>query len=1297
MFFSFIMNRFNRSTILASLFIIGNHDCNVHLKNEEDNFAELLQFVRDTKNVHYLSKTGAYVFENIVFGVTNVKDLSIFKASDIDSAIIKNIEHDSDIIFKVALYHGTLNKAKTENFTFNDENMYVNARDFDGFDFTMLGDIHKQQFMNKLKTIAYSGSLLQQNHGESLKDHGYLVWNMKRPILKNSVEFVRVENDYGFYTVDMNETSIKKIKTLDLPKKTRIRIITHGQPKTEIAMFRKTLIATKKVIEITEKKYIQRISNVPSTGTEEDISNKSDKQTQSQSNNALTPEALIKAMVDLLKKRGVSDEKNISAIIKIFKESNGFMNFSTNQKSIGGGHQWKIEELKFISMFNYDDELNMIVFTAGMKDKISGIIAGNGMGKTSVLDVLLYCIFGNCSRGGKRKDVMNKCKDSFQCSVIFSINGNRYKIEKTAGISKASGKNVGVVATVSIMNKTAGEWDQIAGTTETSIKTTVESLVGTYENFLTTTICLQDQGNKDSKNIIGMTAGNKSDFLIDLFGLNCLGDCRDEAKKKLSALNKDLAVLSGKIEVLLEEYTLDAIRGELKKLKNDKIALENNIAKLKKDKKDVSRPAIDKNLVKYGLNKSSTLKFIESIIGKQNEKILVYKNENDDSIETIIENLNDSRNKLNYESNLKLYEKKSIQYTNELFKLNNECIPSLPRKIPKDEIERLKKLKMERSELIDKLAKLYATEKIYDIFIDNKLDGTKLDKLIMKVRDDISFRKGKLEDVKIEKMPNDKLIEKREKLKKNLLKPIKNIPLDEKEKATAEIKIKLKNNFKKIQESDVSILEESEKSKEIRKMIKRKKQWISDYKKERENLKESLDISTDDFNKQTESQKKLEEINKQIKLNKATNKECTKNKAIKSEMDNLKKDLGLLEKIKFFSDEKLDMCEKINELNIRHKKISDNAPILEKIDSIKDKKSLIDEKIENLNKKYKEYTDDIVYYKSEYTNIEELKSDLSLMKTYRNDFNKFIVGSESNNKCDVELEDKNKNLSNVQYDINKYSDIIEKVVALEKNQNELEIKRGHYSKYHDILDPKVLPHYLLKTYLPIVIEDANDFLSSFSSFELGYSFIKNTNKTQNITEGKAVTAGRGKGRPKKVVDITDDTMIDKIKKGKPMKIDNKVKKQIPANEYVDNVIKSNSIELTIKRKIEGKNGSDKFINLDISNGCGYEKFISNIALRYAFRNVSNSIKSNFFIIDEGWSCLDENNSEQIHESLKRILEQYNHVIIISHLPHIKNLIEYPLYITKTPAGLSNINNTVDRRKKKIAIKCVNNLDEIVEI
>ena len=42
-----------------------------------------------------------------------------------------------------------------------------------GYDPVLLGDIHKRQFMNKAKTIAYCGSLVQQNHGEEL-GHGYL-------------------------------------------------------------------------------------------------------------------------------------------------------------------------------------------------------------------------------------------------------------------------------------------------------------------------------------------------------------------------------------------------------------------------------------------------------------------------------------------------------------------------------------------------------------------------------------------------------------------------------------------------------------------------------------------------------------------------------------------------------------------------------------------------------------------------------------------------------------------------------------------------------------------------------------------------------------------------------------------------------------------------------------------------------------------------------------------------------------------------------------------------------------------
>ena len=37
---------------------------------------------------------------------------------------------------------------------------------FDGFDMVLLGDIHKRQYLNDEKTIAYPGSLIQQNFGE---------------------------------------------------------------------------------------------------------------------------------------------------------------------------------------------------------------------------------------------------------------------------------------------------------------------------------------------------------------------------------------------------------------------------------------------------------------------------------------------------------------------------------------------------------------------------------------------------------------------------------------------------------------------------------------------------------------------------------------------------------------------------------------------------------------------------------------------------------------------------------------------------------------------------------------------------------------------------------------------------------------------------------------------------------------------------------------------------------------------------------------------------------------------------
>ena len=78
---------------------------------------------------------------------------------------------------KIALFHGGVDKHFYDNnFAVKDEHVQVDT--FKGYDLTLLGDIHKRQFLNEEETIAYPGSLIQQNFAEA-PEHGFLLWDLE--------------------------------------------------------------------------------------------------------------------------------------------------------------------------------------------------------------------------------------------------------------------------------------------------------------------------------------------------------------------------------------------------------------------------------------------------------------------------------------------------------------------------------------------------------------------------------------------------------------------------------------------------------------------------------------------------------------------------------------------------------------------------------------------------------------------------------------------------------------------------------------------------------------------------------------------------------------------------------------------------------------------------------------------------------------------------------------------------------------------------------------------------------------
>ena len=205
------------------LVLPGNHDCNLNNKHRLDALSPIIKAL-DNPNLHYLKDSGVYKVGDVGFSV-----MSVFEDAN---SYVKASEFD--LKTKIALYHGSVFGSQTD-FGFILPNSDIDKDIFDGYDMVLLGDIHKRQYLNDEKTIAYPGSLIQQNFGEDF-GKGFLVWDVE----KRDSKFVNVPNDYGYYTINVVDGHIPSFD--DLPKYPRLRV---KFEKTSSADIKKTDISYK--------------------------------------------------------------------------------------------------------------------------------------------------------------------------------------------------------------------------------------------------------------------------------------------------------------------------------------------------------------------------------------------------------------------------------------------------------------------------------------------------------------------------------------------------------------------------------------------------------------------------------------------------------------------------------------------------------------------------------------------------------------------------------------------------------------------------------------------------------------------------------------------------------------------------------------------------------------------------------------------------------------------------------------------------------------------------------------------
>ena len=177
--------------IAPIVLIAGNHDLLENNKDRMDSLTPMVQLL-DELDIRYYKKSECILDNNIVWCV-----YSVFENNS-----RPNIEESKEMFGQdkkyIGLFHAPINGSSTDiGYVFQNNQ---SLSDFEGCDLVMCGDIHKRQVLNyqskdKVVPVVYSGSLIQQNYGESIENHGFLVWDIEN----GNFEEYDIENDYGFY------------------------------------------------------------------------------------------------------------------------------------------------------------------------------------------------------------------------------------------------------------------------------------------------------------------------------------------------------------------------------------------------------------------------------------------------------------------------------------------------------------------------------------------------------------------------------------------------------------------------------------------------------------------------------------------------------------------------------------------------------------------------------------------------------------------------------------------------------------------------------------------------------------------------------------------------------------------------------------------------------------------------------------------------------------------------------------------------------------------------------------------
>lgn len=465
--------------------ILGNHDGLLLNSDRQDAISPILRAL-NLPQVYLYRKSGVYQDPN--FSNVNWCAFSPFDESNYDKVVPQKGK------INIAMYHGAVWGSHTDMDFMLEGDTKMDL--FRGFEYVMLGDIHKRQQLDKDGRIRYCGSTIQQNYGET-GEKGFLLWDILDAD-DFDVQFFPVQHHNPFVTVDWQGTVQNTVRYCmeKWPEGARYRIRTHSEldPKTQ----RKLATVLRREHKADEVVYKLDLKSENGISVETSQKIKVEDLTNPETHKKLLREYVVDDDDSDDELFWGEVDRIIDGIVPRVKYTSDHL-----------GNRWSIRQMNFDSTFGYGKD-NTINFK-----KMSGIVGlfgKNRCGKSSIPGTIMYAMYNSNDRGiNSVQHVINSRAQDCSSDITFSVNGKLYRLERHSVRYAARGhRNAGAMSYLALyeVNDEGQIIRDLSGEQRRDTEKNLRKLIGQPEEFMMTSFAAQ--GNMNSFIAQGPTERKKT-------------------------------------------------------------------------------------------------------------------------------------------------------------------------------------------------------------------------------------------------------------------------------------------------------------------------------------------------------------------------------------------------------------------------------------------------------------------------------------------------------------------------------------------------------------------------------------------------------------------------------------------------------------------------------------------------------------------------------------------------------------------------------------------------------------------